>query len=236
MLKSLYQLVALIAIVHLLVLVGLVGYLVATGQLDAERVQAIAAVLRGESPIQPGVATTRPSVPQTQPVPEASPVQVARALEQDEIARRLFEQRRREIEDRLNLARAIRLDVIRRQEQLEAERERFHREVLQQYQHDGFQKELELLSSVSSKKAKAILMSKQDAEVVRLLMAMDVRTGKKIIDACKTPEEMSWISRILERIQKLQEDRSARPGGTSPPGATPAGASPSAGSPPGRSS
>ncbi len=213
MIKGLYHLLALVAIVHLLVLVGLAGYLLASGRLDRQRMDAVVDVLRGgRLPSTPVVA--RPASPQTQPAPELSQTTIARNLEQDEIARRLFEQRRREIDDRLRLTQAIRLEVIRRQEELARRSEEFRRQMVEQFQQSGFQKELELLESVSGKKAKEVLIGKKESEAVRLLTAMDVRTGKKIIEACKSPEEMAWVSRILDRVHNLRDDQNGEPPGS----------------------
>ncbi len=48
--KRLVQLLSLVALIALFAALGLVGYLVGTGRLDAERVDQIAKVLRGEWP------------------------------------------------------------------------------------------------------------------------------------------------------------------------------------------
>jgi hypothetical protein len=37
-----------------------------------------------------------------------------------------------------------------------------------------------------------------------LMMEMDERAGKQVIEACKTPEEKAWIGRILHLIQTQQ--------------------------------
>ena len=58
MLKRFYHLLALLAMINLFAVVGLVAYLFTSGRLNAQRIDQIAVVLRGEFPAsQPAVAT-----------------------------------------------------------------------------------------------------------------------------------------------------------------------------------
>lgn len=201
MVKTLYQVVSILAIANLLSIAGLVVFLVATDRLDSERVDQIAAVLRGEPPVQ-AAPTTQPT---TQPAEaETAETRLAKAREETDLAFRMLERKRREAEDRHRLAEALMMDVVRRQEALSEDRSAFQeqqRKIEEQRLQEGFVKELELLTSVKPKARKDMLATKSDADAVRLMMEMDERAGKQVIEACKTPEEKAWISRILHLIQ-----------------------------------
>jgi hypothetical protein len=202
--KTLYQVISVLAIANLVCIIGLVVFLAATGRLDAERVDQIAAVLRGEPPV-PAAPTTQPT---TQPVEaESAETRLARAREETDLAFRALERKRREVADRHRLAEALMMDVVRRQETLSADRSAFQeqqRKIEEQRLQEGFVKELDLLTSVKPKIRKDMLAAKSDADAVKLMMEMDERAGKQVIEACKTPEERAWISRILHLIQTQQ--------------------------------
>jgi hypothetical protein len=204
--KSLYQVISILAIANLVCLIGLVIFLAATGRLDAERVDQIAAVLRGEPPV-PTASTTQPT---TQPVEaETAETRLAQAREETDLAFRVLERKRREVADRQRLAEALMMDVVRRQETLSEDQSAFQeqqRKIEEQRLQEGFVKELELLTSVKPKVRKDMLVAKSDVDAVRLMMEMDERAGKQVIEACKTPAEKAWISRILHLIQTQQEN------------------------------
>ncbi|UCG33034.1 MAG: hypothetical protein JSU68_00080 [Phycisphaerales bacterium] len=204
MVKTLYQVISILAIANLLCIAGLVVFLAATDRLSAERVDQIAAVLRGEPPVQ-AAPTTQPT---TQPVEaETAETRLARAREETDLASLALERRRREIADRHRLAEALVMDVVRRQEALSSDRSAFEdqqRKIEEERLHEGFVKELALLTSVKPKVRRDMLINKSDADVVKLMMEMDERAGKQVIEACKTKEEKVWISRILHLIQTQQ--------------------------------
>lgn len=202
MLQRLYHALAILAIAHLVAIAGIAVHLVVSGRLDAQKAEMVAQILRGE----PLAAATQPAA--SQPAPETEAAQQAIVLPQTEQDRQLLqallERERAEIRYREELAEREKLALMREREELEKlrariEAERRAREATSQA--EGFTKELEVLSSVKAKQRKLLLMQKEDAEVVRLLKAMDPRLAKQVIEACKTPEEMAWISRILAQFE-----------------------------------
>jgi hypothetical protein len=214
MFKTIYQVLSTLAIAHMAALVGLLAFLMLSGRLTPEKVEAMATAWRGETPggespvDESGPAEAEPSTPSDVGRPAAE--QLAQARQGQEVWRQYAARELREIEDRRRLAELIRLDVLRRQEQLAKEREAFRAErdaALEQANLSGFTKELEALSMASTKKRKAVLMGKKDADALLLLMQMETRNVKQVIDACKTPDEIAWISRLLERMQTLDESR-----------------------------
>ena len=205
--KRLYHMIALLALINLFAIGGLVGFLFATGKLNAERVHQIATVLHGQSP-QPSAATTQPVQPE--PPPQRSREEIARIQAQKEYYTLIAGRYQRELEDRRALNQAIQHDVLLKLEQIEAKQKTFRQDrqkVLDQTQQDGFQQVLDMYSSMTPKLARDLMRSgMKDPDVVRLLMAMDENARKNIINACKTDEERLWIGRILNQIQKLTSE------------------------------
>ena len=211
--KVLYQVICLLAIANLVAIVGVVAFLYGTGRLDGERLEQIAAVLRGEDLAEAAATTPAATQPATQPLEKGTAeTRLARAREEGDLAQRLLERRGRELEDRQQLADAMMLDIIRRQETLAEEQaalDEQQRKIREERLRSGFVKELELLAAVKPKVRKDLLAQKSDADVVRLMMEMDERAGKQVIEVCKTPEEKAWMARILHRIQTQKEPSSA---------------------------
>ena len=94
--KRLYHLLALLAFINLFAVAGLVGYLFSSGKLNAERMDQIATVLRGEFP-KPEVATSRPAESEVRP--EASHAEIARLRTKKEYYALLADRHLREMAD-----------------------------------------------------------------------------------------------------------------------------------------
>lgn len=208
--KTLVQLISVLAVAHLLVLAGLLGFLFGTDRLNAERIEQIASVLRGEFPTEAtadAIATTQPAEK------EQAETKLARAKEESDLIRRQFERQVRETQDRQHLVEAMMLEVTRRQESLSEEQTLFaeqQRKIREQRSQSGFRKELELLETSKPKMRRDLLRAKSEPDAVRLMMEMETRAGKQVINACKTPDEKAWIGRILHQIETLN-DRNAAP-------------------------
>lgn len=201
MLKRLYHLLALLAMINLFAIVGLVGFLFSSGRLNAERVDQIGIVLRGQFPTsQP---TTQPAAVAAAP-PEPSRAEIARMAAQKEYYGLLAERHQREMEDRRTLNQAIQLDVIRRLEEIEkakADLAEQQKKTVDQGQQDGLEKVLEMYSSMEPAKAKDLLRTQnKEPDAAAILMKMDASRVKKIINTCKTQDELLWIGRILNQI------------------------------------
>lgn len=199
--KRLYHMLALLALVHMFALAGLVGFLVATGRVDGQKVERVARVLRGEWP-EPASASTQPAEAQT--APEASHEEIARTRARKEYYELLAERHKRELEDRQSLDRQIHLETIRLLESIEAKEKAFKEQqarVLKETQQLGFERQLEVLSRIDAERAKDLLRKDtKEADVVQLLMRMDENRVSKIVNACETEEERLWIGRILNQI------------------------------------
>ena len=203
MLKRLYHTLALLALVNLFAVAGLVGYLLASGRLNAERVDQIGEVLRGEYPA-PEVAATQPVDDKV--VPQRSREEIA-ALRDERERRQLASVRlKRESADRETLDQSVQFQVLRRLEEIERKNALFEQQKKAfetQKEQEGFTQALEMYSSMTPKLAKDLLKTREkNADVVRLLMRMEPSRRKKIVNACKTSEEKLWVGRILIQIER----------------------------------
>ncbi len=208
MLKQIYHIVALLAVLHLLVLLGLGAFMVATGRLDTEKVERIAAVIRGdETPVESKAATSQPTV--TPVLAMGSSEKIAEAQSDEEVARLTSERLLREAVDRKALVDASMLKVTRQLEALAKQRQEFEQAralARQADQQGGLKAELEIVSSLSEKKARDLLMKKEVPEAVRILMKMKTRSAAGIIDACKTETEKAWAVQVMQEIANQDQD------------------------------
>jgi len=206
MLKRLYHGLALIALINLFALSGLLGFLVVTGRLDGQRVRQVAKVLRGEFPCTQPAATQPADV---RPVPQRSRAEIAEVQAKKEFYRLIGERLESEIRQRQELNESVQLEVLRRLEEIEKRNQRFEQEkkaFQQQSRQEGFQQVVDIYSKMDPKLAKDLLKSKtKDADVVRILVAMDPNRRKNIINACKDETDRLWIRRILDQIQQLDQ-------------------------------
>ena len=116
MIKKIYHAVALFALLNVVVIGGGAGYLYSTGDLTAERIEQVAAVLRGEWP--------QPQEAEAEVVEEtADPTRSAESLDQGQVEEELMrlraDRRRAELQQQAATVAAARLEVTRQREALE---------------------------------------------------------------------------------------------------------------------
>lgn len=211
--KATYRTIATLALLNFLALGGGLGYLVATGRLDAERARQVADVFRDEDE-EVAPAASEPSETDETPV-VGSPVGTRNDQRiRDEVAWRNAERYRTQLEQRLKFINAERLDVDRRREQFEKLRneERARRaETSKNSMEPGYVKELDVIRALSPKTALRQLMTMNDADVARILFQLDTRRTKKIVEAAKTDAQRSKITAalLLMRDIKSVDDQGA---------------------------
>ena len=123
-----------------------------------------------------------------------------------------LEMLRRQVANERAMAEAARLEVLRERERMEQQRKQWEasrQKELEASQQSGVQKELDYLASIKPAQSLMLLRGKPDAEAARVLMAMETRKGKKIIELCKTPDEQEWCKRILELIREKNNVQAA---------------------------
>jgi hypothetical protein len=198
--KRLMTVVAIMAILNLAALAGLLGYAASHGWLARERVQQALAALKGEE--ETPVASAEEAAVKAE-TPQSSGDRIRRNQEVEE--RYLIElaRREREIQDAWKLLETQGLALVREKEAFEEQKKRAAAEAVARAKENGdggLQKELEIISGVKAKEAKELLRQKDDADVVRILMAMEARKARQIVAACKASEERLWIGRILGKL------------------------------------
>ncbi len=204
--KDVVSALAMLAVIHGLGFVGLGAYAFNKGWLEPERVRAAADALTGDV----SIATTQPAETQATASSNAGGAQrvdriIQRNAEAEERYRIELERRDRELRDAFALLESKWLEVVRQQEDLLAQQQRFEAEqerLAREAGNSGLQTEIDTLASVDAKTALPLLKQKDDADVVRILMAMDERKRTKIVKQCKSEEERRWIGRILEQFHE----------------------------------
>lgn len=210
MMKRAYQIVSVLSVAHMAALIGLLTFLLITGRLTPNKVEAMAAAWRGDDGEAPP-ADSQPaegSRADAPPSGESAAEALAALRHERESIRHVVARELREIQDRNRLAEVIRLDVVRRREQLAKDRDAFESErqrLREETNRSGFTKELESLEATKPALRKEVLMSKKDADALMLLMEMDTRTVKQVIESCKTEEELAWMTRLLDRMHRLDD-------------------------------
>ena len=76
-----------------------------------------------------------------------------------------------------------------------------------------FNKQVEIYGGLAPKIAVQHLLGLSDAdEAARILLEMDTRRAKKIVEAAKHPEHMQQMKIILQRLREVAPDRSSELG------------------------
>lgn len=186
---------------------GGAGYLAAKGTLNRASLKtAVAAVTS-----QPAVAAaTRPGAAASQPESRSNGEPLSEAMEPETAATAKLEMMRRDLANEQALLEAGRVNLQRQQEQFEQTRKQWDAGKQKDQagtQQGGVQKELDYLSIIRPAQALTLLRAKTEEQASRILLAMEPRKGKKIIEMCKTADEMNWVKRVLEQIRQLDNDR-----------------------------
>jgi len=200
--KRLLVAISLMSVLNMAALCGLFGYAWMQGWMTPDRVRRACAVLVGEEAEGADVASEGEAEEVVGDARAASDL-IRGNKEADERYRIELVRRKKEIENGWAQLQLQQLALVQRQEAFDGDKTRFakQREQLAKKEGDsGFQAELDTLSAIDAKSAKELLKLKSDADVVRILMAMDGRKRSKIVKACKTNEERLWIGRMMEKF------------------------------------
>ncbi|MBU0717192.1 MAG: hypothetical protein KJ749_03005, partial [Planctomycetes bacterium] len=149
--------------------------------------------------------------------PEASEIeqpQMAAAGSQAEleIIRREAARIQEELRQRLALNNSILLRITTERESFQREREEAARtaKVEQAEQEtEGFAKQIAILESVKPKTALEHLLGLGDPdEAATVLLAMNTRKAKKIVEAAKSPQEMEQMRLVVRQLRSVSPERS----------------------------
>ena len=206
-LRGLYTVVSVLALLHLLGLAGFGAFMWNNGTLNAERVELLAGVLRGEydAPAEDGGEDAGEETV----VSRNSEETIAREQIDAEIAKRQLEREKTEMRQRLDLI-AREMHRVRQEREFFEDQRRRATEAAkrrnEQDYRDGFQKQLEYFGQLKPKNAVEYLLSRNVEEAAEILRTIDTRKGKKIIEAAKTPNQRKKMDEILRLLPELQTE------------------------------
>ncbi len=217
MMKTLYNLIALIAIANLLIIGGFTAYLLISGKLNATSSEIIAAALRGEKLIP--AATTQPStMPATQPDNSLS-TDKKNSFQGIEMQLARLERARKEIDDRYARLKDAEFKLIKDREYLTQREMEFQNQLKLQQQagaDEGFNKALLLYTQMPPKAVKDDFMKLDLDIVVRYLASMKKQDSAKILKEFKSPDEEKRRQEIMERIRTREITVDQAPAGKEP--------------------
>lgn len=210
-----YDTVALFALLNVLALGGLGTYLVASGAVDAEKARRIGAVLRGEdSPQARAQVPEEPVAAETDTTgSESGGDVVAQSQMGMEILRREGERIKAELDQRLALNNSILLRVMTERERFQQERDETARQqkaALDIRREEGFKKQIAIYESLAPKVAvQHLLAMSEPDQAAKVLLEIQTRKAKKIVEAAKRGDQMEKMKAILKRVREVAPDRSA---------------------------
>jgi hypothetical protein len=217
-LRQAYDAAALFALLNMVALAALGLYMVGGGGVDAQKARRIAAVLRGEVPAPVAMAAVGEKPEEDEAEGEVAPVRDALAESQmnQEILRREGERIKAELDQRLALNNSILLRVVEKRETFRAEQEEAarQREASRAEQHrEGFRKQIAIYESLAPKTAVEHLLALPDPdEAARILLEIQTRQARKIVEAAKRGNQLTKMRAILQRVREVAPDRSAQIG------------------------
>lgn len=202
MIKRIWDVVSIVAVGNLLALLALVAVLAVSGGLRSDRLRDARDALAGH----PNYITR---VVEKASEAEAASLSAGQLITKEQAASQVaqlqMDQQMRELKDfqiQLDQARAAldaRIAAFERDCRAWEARCEKDRALLA---GEGFRKTLVLYESMSPDQAKDLFMALDEAEVVRVLSAMDERKASKIAKAFSSDAEKARLKAILDRLQK----------------------------------
>jgi len=225
-LRRVYDVAALFALLNVVALVGLAALLTTTGGVNREKLQGIIAVLRGDAPLPPtpldpplergerggSPAASAAPEPKTKES-EAKKDPMAEAQFDAEVLRLESERIKTELDQRLALNNSILLRVMTERDRFKLEQQDSTKQeeaTRKERQSEGFRKQIAIYEALSPKVALQNLLGIAEAdEAARILVELDARKAKKIVEAAKSADEARKMRVILQRLREAAPDRSA---------------------------
>lgn len=229
MVVKLYNLLSIVSIATLLAGGGFSVFLFGTGRLDAERVNKIGALLRGELDQVPQ------SQPATQPacdtaataIPVRSLEEIQTARQRERLRSHVLERATRDLEAQRRLLDQSLQYLLNEQEQFARQQSDWAAEQKKdsaKATDEAAQKRLELFAGLPPQQAKdhiVRLWNTKRADAVALVMQLDVGKTKRILAQMKTPEEQKILSELLEQLRSHEPTGDAPVSGKTSGGAAP---------------
>ena len=205
MLKAIVTGLVAIVVVHLLGVIGLVGYAAVSGKLSVQRRELYKKVWDGVALVEPDESD--------EPVDEAteaSSEQVTEQLNQARAQKELLTlDIQRHLEDLENMKRSVQAaqnKLVKDRTEYVAAMETFESQLERQNQaakNEGFLRELDYFSRLKPKLAKEDFMAMSDDDAARFLAAMKPDVATKILNQFRSDAEQEKRQRVMALIETL---------------------------------
>jgi flagellar motility protein MotE (MotC chaperone) len=199
--RFLLTLIIAVLAVHIVILLGAMGYGWATDRFEGDKLDQYIATWQGVDLVE------KPEEVEADVIEETPTDAIARIAESEIKSETL----RRNLSRQVEVLRNMKMTVDMAQRKLEGDMEDFQAqkteflETIDQYENRvreaGFQKALKSYSSLKPKLVKNDFMQMEDEQVVRYLSAMKPDTVKKILNNFKRPDEEAKRQRILQLME-----------------------------------
>jgi len=209
--RKTYDAIALFSVLNVLVLAGFVAYLVGGHVLDGEKVQAIAAVIRGDV-VEPEAAPEKDDAPVVQAGDvNGGPISFSASQVEREILQRESERFKEELKQRLALNNSILLRISTEREAFRAERESAAKrdsEEAKRREGVGFSKQMDIYNQLAPRVAVQHLLAMKDPDdAANVLLQIPSKKAKKIVEAAKRGDDLTSMIDILRRVRKVAPAR-----------------------------
>lgn len=200
--KKIWDIVSIIAVANTLATAVLLVMMAGSGKLSGENIRRIRLVLSGQ-PIEPASSTTAPDAKVD--AATSSGQMITRDQTRTQAMQLQIDQQMRELKnfqmqvDQARAALDAQMAQFDRQREDWESRRKADDELLAS---EGFRKSLALYESMSPDQAKDLFMTMGDAEVIRLMKAMDERKSSKIAKAFVADAEKARLRKILDQMEK----------------------------------
>ncbi len=206
-----YDSLALVALLNVLGVAALVGFLVNSGALSAEKFRALAMVVRGEGVVVPPEAEDAEGTAEDAEKAKADASMAAISETGLEVLRLEANRIQAELDQRLALNNSIMLRVMTERENFKREQqESVQRQAVSQEEREGvgFKKQLAILESLPPKLAVRHLLDMDEPdEAARILLELETSKAKKIVESAKRGEDMTKMKIILRRVRDVAPRR-----------------------------
>ncbi len=210
MLKTLYTLVALLALLHVVGLIGGASYLYAKGRLTRDNVRAIADILLGEASDEEGEGTAN-----DRPLEAvaSSDEAIAKEQNQEEMTRRAVQRKMSELYQKQTAVKILLQKTLEDRERLDSDRAVFEEEKMlyrSKEQEAGFKKQLQYLKSAPPEVSKVLLFESMSAEeAAAALLQINARQGMKAIQAAlEDPMYKAQAVKVFKLVRDIAPEDS----------------------------
>jgi len=206
MMARIYHILAMSCIVVALSVLGLLGWLAATGRFSADNREALVGWLRGEPLVEPVEEPVEVEVVQVRQTASSAVEELALSERNAERTNLLVQRALQEVKYKDDLLRHREREIRQQREELAALRLQLAEEIAERQQKAGdagFQRQLKLLETVNEKQAKDILVNMPEELAARYLAAMKKQAAADVIGRFRTPAEQAKLQRLLALMQDV---------------------------------